>query len=217
MGTLHQFKKEQDAIQQTGRDKRRQEIEQKLEREAQVEREEAAKTRKNLYQQRRNQQDEVTRLQKKLMMAEMVTEWDDHDKLLGNFIRTNSSPAIYYLPAHHNVNTIKCLQDSKSVLEAKMRDRQKEILDDNDDVMETDQSLGSSNVVKSQVIITSSNKDIFEVGNDEGSGVGPEGRNSSRVCEVKPLPRDTDASTLVSMEIINKGKQELDNSSGEND
>lgn len=162
-----------------------------------------------------------------------MTEWDDHDKLLGNFIRTNSSPAIYYLPAHHNVNTIKCLQDSKSVLEgtsklcrssntiycttAKMRDRQKEILDDNDDVMETDQSLGSSNVVKSQVIITSSNKDIFEVGNDEGSGVGPEGRNSSRVCEVKPLPRDTDASTLVSMEIINKGKQELDNSSGEND
>ena len=100
---------------------------------------------------------------------------------------------------------------------AKMRDRQKEILDDNDDVMETDQSLGSSNVVKSQVITTSSNKDIFEVGNDEGSGVGPEGRNSSRVCEVKPLPRDTDASTLVSMEIINKGKQELDNSSGEND
>ena len=55
-------------------DKRRQEIEQKLEREAQVEREEAAKTRKGLFQQRRNQQDEVTRLQKKLMMAEMVKE-----------------------------------------------------------------------------------------------------------------------------------------------
>jgi len=43
-----------------------------LEREAQLEREEAAKTRKSLFQQRRNQQDEVTRLQKKLMIAEMV-------------------------------------------------------------------------------------------------------------------------------------------------
>ena len=39
-----------------------------------MEREEAAKTRKGLFQQRRNQQDEVTRLQKKLMMAEMVKE-----------------------------------------------------------------------------------------------------------------------------------------------
>ena len=163
-----------------------------------------------------------------------MTEWDEHDKLLSSFIRTNSSPAIYYLPAHHNVNTIKCLQDSKNKLEgttklyklgdninltiAKMKDRQKEILDDNDDVMETDESLGSSNVVKSQVIITKPNKDIFEVGNDEGNGMGPEGKNSSRVCEVKPLPRDTDTTTLVSMEIISKGKQEeLDNSSGEID
>lgn len=167
-----------------------------------------------------------------------MTEWDEHDKLLGSFIRTNSSPAIYYLPAHHNVNTIKCLQDSKNKLEgttnglyeqfadnltiivAKMKDRQKEILDDNDDdiVMETDESLGSSNVVKSQVIITMPNKDIFEVGNDEGNGMGPEGKSSSRVCEVKPLPRDTDATTLVSMENISKGKQqELDNSSSEND
>jgi len=45
-----------------------------LEKEAQLEREEAAKTRKSLFQQRRNQQDEVTRLQKKLMMAEMVSK-----------------------------------------------------------------------------------------------------------------------------------------------
>ena len=83
--------------------------------------------------------------------------------------------------------------------------------------METDESLGSGNVVKSQVTVAIANKDIFEVGNDEGSGMsGPEGRVSSRVCEVKPLPRDNDA-TLVSTE-ISKGKhEELDNSSGEND
>jgi len=48
------------------------EIEQKLEREAQQEKDEAARARKSLFQQRRNQQDEVTRLQKKLMVAEMV-------------------------------------------------------------------------------------------------------------------------------------------------
>ena len=88
MGTLHQFKKEQDAIQQTGRvlhhlvlvsnfigyiqDRRRVEIEQKLDREAQQEKDEAARARKSLFQQRRSQQDEVTKLQKKLMIAEMV-------------------------------------------------------------------------------------------------------------------------------------------------
>ena len=138
------------------------------------------------------------------------------------------------MPAHHNVNTIKCLQESKNLLEgitvssvswkrsnyiiAKMKERQKEILDDNDDVMETDESLGNSNVVKSQVITTAPNKDIFEVGNDEGgNGVGPEGKTSSRVCEVKPLPRDNGASAVVTTEIT-KGKQEKsDNLSGEND
>ena len=94
----------------------------------------------------------------------------------------------------------------------KMKKRQKEILDDN--VMETDESLGSGNVVKSQVIIKTPNKDIFEVGNDEASGRGPESRISSRVCEVKPLPRDNDTTTVE----VNKGKhKELDNSPGEND
>ena len=53
-------------------DRRRVEIEQKLEREAQQEKDEAARARKSLFQQRRSQQDEVTRLQKKLMIAEMV-------------------------------------------------------------------------------------------------------------------------------------------------
>lgn len=95
-----------------------------------------------------------------------------------------------------------------------MKNREKEILDDNV-VMETDESLGSGNVVKSQVNVAMANKDIFEVGNDDGNSmVGPD-RVSSRVCEVKPLPRDNDT-TLVSTE-ISKGKhEELGNSSGEN-
>lgn len=95
----------------------------------------------------------------------------------------------------------------------KIKNRQKEILDDNV-VMETDESLGGSgNVVKSQVIIKTPNKDIFEISNDGGGG--PEGRISSRVCEVKPLPRDNETTTVVTME-INKGKhKELE--SGEND
>lgn len=97
-----------------------------------------------------------------------------------------------------------------------MKDRQKEIFDDNKDVMETDESLGGSNVIKSQVVVTVPNKDIFEVGNDQGSGMGPEGKVSSRVCEVKPFPRDND--TMVVSTEINKGKhKELDNLSSEND
>ena len=80
--------------------------------------------------------------------------------------------------------------------------------------METNESLGSGNAVKSQVNVAVANKDIFEIGNDEGNGMGPEGRVSSRVCEVKPLPRDND--TMLTSTEISKGKQE-DNSSGEND
>lgn len=83
--------------------------------------------------------------------------------------------------------------------------------------METNESLGSNNVVKSQVVTTAPNKDIFEVGTDEGSGVGPEGRISSRVCEVKPLPRNNDATKVASTEISKGKREELENSSGEND
>jgi len=138
-----------------------------------------------------------------------VTEWEEHDKLLSNFIRTNASPAIYYMPAHHNVHTIKCLQDSKQILEGenhpchnlllhlvhvtdKIQAREKEILQENVSMETTD------SVIKSQVVVPP-NKDIFELGNNEG-------KVSSRVCEVHPLPRDTEQ-PVVSME-ISKGKPE---------
>ena len=97
----------------------------------------------------------------------------------------------------------------------KIKNRQKEILDDSDNnIMETNESLGGGNVVKSQVIIKTPNKDIFEVGNDEAGG--SEGRISSRVCEVKPLPRENDTAPVVSVEIKKVKHEELD-ISGEND
>ena len=114
------------------------------------------------------------------------------------------------MPAHHNVHTIKCLQDSKQVLEGeimphsnvlhlvciteKIQAREKEILEDNVSMETTD------SVVKSQVVVPP-NKDMFELGNNEG-------KVSSRVCEVHPLPRDTEQ-PVVSMEI---SKRKLDGS-----
>lgn len=91
----------------------------------------------------------------------------------------------------------------------KMKSREKEIFDDNV-VVETDESMGSGNVVKSQIIIATPNKDIFEVGStDERGSVGPGGKVSSRVCEVKPLPRDND-DTNVSVEISKGNPEQLD-------
>jgi len=61
--------------------------------------------------------------------------------------------------------------------------------------METTES-----VVKSQVVVPP-NKDMFELGSNEG-------KVSSRVCEVHPLPRDSEQ-PVVSMEI---SKEKLDGS-----
>jgi pinin len=114
MGTLQKFQK--DSSQITEQEKRRVQIETKLEEEAIKEREEATQHKMKLLDQKREQQQLVGKLTNQLELAELYEEWNIHHKLLYGFIKTSSQPSLYYLPAIHNNTTEELLKQSQTEL-----------------------------------------------------------------------------------------------------
>jgi hypothetical protein len=48
-----------------------------------------------------------------------LEEWEDHDRKLSKFIRTNTKPHIFYLPAKHNDYTLGLLEKTAGHVEGK--------------------------------------------------------------------------------------------------
>ena len=48
-----------------------------------------------------------------------LEEWEDHDRKLSKFIRTNTKPHIFYLPAKHNDYTMGLLEKTAGLVEGK--------------------------------------------------------------------------------------------------
>lgn len=99
------------------------------------ERQEAAKERQELYDQRKLQRQRVGILTRQLATAEMVNitklginmftshlvvfqydEWNNHDRKLLGYIKTNTLPAIFYLPSIHNQKTEDLLTNTQEIL-----------------------------------------------------------------------------------------------------
>ena len=106
------------------------EIEERLQKEVELEREEAAQERKGLYRHRREQQTRLARIQQQMTTAEMVRgraadrggglevpptegfrrppqfdEWVVHYRQTLGFIQTEAAPAIFYLPAKQTADS----------------------------------------------------------------------------------------------------------------
>ncbi|CAB4018074.1 Hypothetical predicted protein [Paramuricea clavata] len=125
LGTLQKFK--ENSSKEAARERKRKQIDKKLEEAAIQEREQAIRRKKELFVARREKQTKVEELERKIEIAEMLEEWEDHDRKLSKYIRTNTKPHIFYIPAKHNDYTRGLLEKTEEHVEDAIRKRRHEI------------------------------------------------------------------------------------------
>ncbi|KAM6972908.1 pinin [Aplochiton taeniatus] len=121
MGTLQKFKQESNVA--TEKQKRRCEIEQKLEVQAETEKKRIESERKELFEERKAKQTELRLLEQKLELAQLQEEWNGHNAKLVKYIRTKAKPNLFYLPAKMCSSTQKLLEESHKKLNAVFEER----------------------------------------------------------------------------------------------
>ncbi|XP_022107770.1 pinin-like [Acanthaster planci] len=125
LGTLQKFKQESSDME--SKERKRSEIEKKLEEQALEEKKAVAAQKVHLFTERRNQQAELQKLERLVDIAKEQDAWDAHTKKLNNFIRTKAKPPIFYKPAKPSLVTEKKLLDSKELLNEMMKKRRAKI------------------------------------------------------------------------------------------
>ncbi|XP_076027607.1 pinin [Genypterus blacodes] len=121
MGTLQKFKQESNVA--TDRQKRRTEIEQKLEVQAETEKKKVESEKRELFEERRNKQTELRLLEQKVELAQLQEEWTSHNDRLVKYIRSKTKPHIFYQPGKMCPATQKLLDDSTKKLNVVFEER----------------------------------------------------------------------------------------------
>ncbi|KAK5885743.1 hypothetical protein CesoFtcFv8_016855 [Champsocephalus esox] len=121
MGTLQKFKQESNVS--TDKLKRRTEIEQKLEVQAETEKKKVETDKRELFEERRAKQTELRLLEQKVELAQLQEEWTSHNNHLVKYIRTKTKPNIFYAPRKMCSATQKLLDESTKKLNAVFDER----------------------------------------------------------------------------------------------
>ncbi|KAJ8045655.1 Pinin [Holothuria leucospilota] len=125
LGTLHKFK--QEATVAEDKNVRRAQIEQKLDQKAEEEKKAIASERKELFNERKAKQLEMTKLEELMVLANEQEAWNRHTIELSKFIYTKAKPRIFYLPKLHTPETHKKLQSSKEELMGVIKKRKEDL------------------------------------------------------------------------------------------
>ncbi|XP_043929481.1 pinin [Protopterus annectens] len=127
MGTLQKFK--QEARVATEQQKRRLEVEQKLEVKAEEEKKQLENERRELFEERRAKQTELRLLEQKVELAQLQEEWNEHNAKLIRYIKTKTKPPICYRPARFCSATQKLMNESQKKMMATFEGRRLEFAD----------------------------------------------------------------------------------------
>ncbi|KAK7079050.1 hypothetical protein SK128_028531 [Halocaridina rubra] len=131
LGTLKRFKN--DEAKQKDKEEQRAAIDRKLEEKGRAEKEELRRERLDLFNQRKERQAQIRRLTVKMARVKEHEAWESHMMRLTKFIRTKSSPRIFWLPQSHISKTTNLVRATHDIISRELeedRQRLKEELDE---------------------------------------------------------------------------------------
>lgn len=173
MGTLRQFKRESQF--KSEQESKREEKLTKVEEQVKKEQEDAQNEKKELFEARRNKQDELRKLEFKIDMTELGVQLKSHYDNFKGLIQLKSTPRVFYRPAKHNDITRKLLEETQKQLTESLEHRlmEMEMCTEDDIIVARSQSQSSASRresrVSKDVIVTEptqTKRDLFEEDQD---------------------------------------------------
>lgn len=127
LGTLQKFTQEESKLK--SKEEKKAQIEKKLEEQQKVERENMRKEKQCLFTDRKRQQLEIRAIETKMTKMKDLEAWEETKKPLANFIKTKTSPHIYFLPKKMDSKMEKKLKESQQDHKKTMETKRQEVLD----------------------------------------------------------------------------------------
>lgn len=127
LGTLQKFTQEESKLK--SKEEKKAQIEKKLEEQQKVEREKMRKEKQCLFTDRKRQQLEIRAIETKMTKMKDLEAWEETKKPLANFIKTKTSPNIYFLPKKMDSKMEKKLKESQEEHKKMMEAKRQEVLE----------------------------------------------------------------------------------------
>ena len=127
MGTLRKFKNEMEK--QGDVDKKRCEIEQRLEDKQKEEQQLRGEKARQLKAERQLHLKEIREMENKIRQLSEFEEWLGSVKPLSNFIKTETKPSLYWKPGRHNDKSEKLMAKHKKEIEDEIQQKRDEVDD----------------------------------------------------------------------------------------
>lgn len=134
LGTLQKFQSEESR--RSCMTQRREEIEKKVDQEAEQEKANVKKERTELFRELRDKQATERKLQQKIERIESQEMWEKSQAPLSSFIQTKAKPCIFYLPKKMTPESEKKLKDTKDKYRMIIAEKRAKVQKDLNDIEE---------------------------------------------------------------------------------